>query len=121
VIFGRVLGTLAVSRAFGDFDFKFPQNKAEGDFVTAQPFVNTIPLTSDYEFMILACDGLWDKISYTTAVESVAAAKNTGKPVTEIVELLVKSSLDKGSLDNVTTIVVLRSSSIIYSSFRLDL
>jgi serine/threonine protein phosphatase PrpC len=27
VIFGRVLGSLAVSRAFGDIEFKFPYNK----------------------------------------------------------------------------------------------
>jgi serine/threonine protein phosphatase PrpC len=53
------MGSLAVSRAIGDKDFKFPYNKSEADFVSAIPYVNRIELTSQNEFMIVACDGLW--------------------------------------------------------------
>jgi serine/threonine protein phosphatase PrpC len=63
-------------------------------------------LSRDVEFMIVACDGLWDKVSYSEAVDLVAAGKNSGKPAKETVELLVKHSLDRGTMDNVTTIVV---------------
>lgn len=39
VLFGRVLGTLAVSRAFGDIEFKHPYNRAAQDYVSPVPSV----------------------------------------------------------------------------------
>ena len=59
IIFGRVLGTLAVSRSIGDIDYKYPHNKASADFVTASPFVNKVDMSPTDEFLIIACDGLW--------------------------------------------------------------
>ncbi len=40
VVFGRVMGSLAVSRAIGDRDFKFPFNKSEADFVSSEPCIS---------------------------------------------------------------------------------
>jgi serine/threonine protein phosphatase PrpC len=69
-VFGRVLGRLAITRAFGDFECKFLEVKAEDgitsikSFVIAEPEVRDItidPLTDD--FIILASDGLYDKFS----------------------------------------------------------
>ena len=62
VVFGRVLGSLAVSRALGDSEFKMPRNKAQDDFVSSVPFLKSYPLGPDVPFMIIACDGLWDKV-----------------------------------------------------------
>ena len=62
VVFGRVLGSLAVSRAFGDSEFKAPRNKAEEHFVSSDPFLQAVPIGPDVPFMIIACDGLWDKV-----------------------------------------------------------
>jgi len=106
VVFGRVLGSLAVSKALGDIDFKHPYNKAEGDFVSAIPYVNKLQLTRNHPFMVIACDGLWDKLSYEDAVEFIARAKDSGKDPTETSQLLVKHALESGSLDNITAIVV---------------
>ena len=52
MLFNRVMGRLAVSRAFGDKSLK--------PFVTAQPEVSTTQLFKEDDFIILACDGLWD-------------------------------------------------------------
>lgn len=106
VIFGRVLGSLAVSKSMGDIDFKFPYNRAEADFVSAEPFIQKMELSPANPFMIIACDGLWDKLTYEDAVEFVKQQKAQGKDPTETAQLLVKHSLDLGSLDNVTAIVV---------------
>lgn len=62
VVFGRVLGSLAVSRALGDAEFKMPRNKAQDDFVSSVPFLKAYSLGPDVPFMIIACDGLWDKV-----------------------------------------------------------
>lgn len=64
VIFGRVLGSLAVSKALGDIDFKHPYNKGSADFVSAEPYINKVEINNSNPFMIIACDGLWDKLTY---------------------------------------------------------
>ncbi|GMG35326.1 unnamed protein product [Ambrosiozyma monospora] len=54
---GRVNGNLALSRGIGDFEFKrSPQLPAEEQQVTALPDVIEHNLTSEDEFVVLACD-----------------------------------------------------------------
>jgi integrin-linked kinase-associated serine/threonine phosphatase 2C len=106
VVFGRVLGSLAVSRALGDMDFKHPYNRAEGHFVSGDPYIQKLELTPKNPFLVIACDGLWDKVTYEEAVEFISKAKAEGKDPTETSQLLAKHSLDLGSFDNVTIIVV---------------
>lgn len=68
VVDGRVNGMLALSRAIGDFDYKIltPPKDAQpywflnNHMVTAYPDVVVKPLHKDVEFIILACDGIWD-------------------------------------------------------------
>jgi len=57
----RVQGSLAVSRAIGDSHMK--------EWITAEPETRKIEITSDCEFLILASDGLWDKVSNQEAVD----------------------------------------------------
>lgn len=61
---GRVNGKLALSRAIGDFEFKEQKNvasKAPQSFaVTANPEIITRKLSPNDEFLVLACDGIWD-------------------------------------------------------------
>lgn len=65
---GRVNGMLALSRAIGDFDYKgiAPPKDAGPEWyltrhmVTSYPDVVIKPLHKDVEFIILACDGIWD-------------------------------------------------------------
>jgi len=42
VVFGRILGTLAVSRAFGDCDFKYPGNRGKAHFVSPIPYTKKV-------------------------------------------------------------------------------
>jgi len=58
---GRVNGMLALSRALGDFEYKNNSVfKVKDQVVTAFPDVKTMPITNDTEFILLACDGIWD-------------------------------------------------------------
>jgi len=106
VVFGRVMGSLAVARAIGDKDFKFPFNKADADFVSADPYVNNLELSLENEFLVVACDGLWDKLTYQNAVDFVSKCRSEGKAPQETSKLIVQDSFDRGSLDNITAIVV---------------
>jgi len=100
----RLYGTLAVSRALGDFEFKKP--KSEGNFVSVEPALNTFSLKTVDEFVILACDGLWDKVSYEDAVNIVSAKRAEGLSVTEIAQELVGEAVRRDSMDNVSAVVV---------------
>lgn len=54
-------GILALSRALGDFEYKSNTNlKAKDQAVSALPDVKVVPITADTEFVLLACDGVWD-------------------------------------------------------------
>lgn len=70
----RINGELAVSRAIGDIDYKgegmaaydwaFPpshnRDSFVADLVIAEPTVMSVDLVDEDEFLIMACDGLWD-------------------------------------------------------------
>lgn len=58
---GRVKGNLNLSRSLGDLEYK--QNKKisqEEQMITALPEVITEKMTSDCDFLVIACDGVWD-------------------------------------------------------------
>ncbi|KAL8458932.1 hypothetical protein ACS0TY_036426 [Phlomoides rotata] len=78
VQYGRVNGSLNLSRAIGDMELK--QNKslpAEQQIVTANPDITTVELSEDDEFLIIACDGIWDCMSSEQAVAFVKEQLNT--------------------------------------------
>ena len=64
VEFNRVNGNLALSRAMGDFVFKMndklPQNE---QIVTCYPDIVHEVVEEDWDFILLACDGIWDVLS----------------------------------------------------------
>lgn len=69
IVFGRVLGRLAVTRAFGDFDCKnievvIDDEKEIKNFVLIKPEirVTTIDPLKDH-FVLLASDGLFDRFT----------------------------------------------------------
>lgn len=61
---GRLYGILAVSRAFGDKDFKGNQG-----ILIAEPEIIEHHLNEDDTFLLIGCDGLWDVISNQEVVD----------------------------------------------------
>ncbi|XP_026660606.1 probable protein phosphatase 2C 11 isoform X2 [Phoenix dactylifera] len=69
---GRVNGSLNLARAIGDMEFK--QNKflpAERQIVTCNPDINIVELCEDDDFLILACDGIWECMSSQQLVDFI--------------------------------------------------
>ncbi|AQZ16031.1 PTC1 (YDL006W) [Zygosaccharomyces parabailii] len=90
----RVNGMLAVTRSFGDKFFD--------GLVVGNPFTTSVQLTNNDEFLILACDGLWDVIDDQDACELI---RDIGEP-NEAAKTLVRYALENGTTDNVTAMVV---------------
>uniref|UniRef100_A0A8C3SAU3 protein-serine/threonine phosphatase n=1 Tax=Chelydra serpentina TaxID=8475 RepID=A0A8C3SAU3_CHESE len=62
VLLQRVNGSLAVSRALGDFDYKAVAWRGQTEqLVSAEPEVDELArCPGEDEFLVLACDGVWD-------------------------------------------------------------
>ena len=106
VVFDRVQGSLAVSRALGDAAFKSPFNGSNSHFVSATPSLCSVQLEEGEHFLVIACDGLWDVFSYTEAVQFVCKARQQGLSPPQTAKTLTEAALVRGSSDNVTVIVV---------------
>lgn len=60
----RVNGNLALSRAFGDFAFKTnPDKRPEDQIISCCPDVQVRQVDNDWQFVVLACDGIWDVLT----------------------------------------------------------
>ena len=68
---GRVDGIIAISRAIGDWEYKSPNLDAAKMAVSAYPEVRCFEITRDLDFLICACDGIWDCMTSQQAVDFV--------------------------------------------------
>lgn len=73
VKFDRVNGELAMSRALGDFQYKNNKNLPQTEqLVICIPDISIHERRKEDEFLIVACDGIWDVMSNTDAVTFLA-------------------------------------------------
>ena len=94
----RVNGNIAVSRSIGDKDHK--------PYVSADPDTLEFDLEGDEEYLILACDGLWDTIQPPNVIEMVQEHLASGGARSQVAKFLVERAIAHGSTDNVTVVVV---------------
>jgi protein phosphatase 2C family protein 2/3 len=107
VSFDRVDGELAVARAVGDARFKSnTQIPLKDQAVTAFPEIRVQQWGEDVEFIIIACDGVWDVYSNEAAVQFVHARLRETRSITQIAEQFIDSALQLGSKDNITAMVI---------------
>ncbi|CAK0783808.1 hypothetical protein CVIRNUC_007008 [Coccomyxa viridis] len=116
-------GQLGVTRALGNFTpdiiaLKQPSDRLKyrtssdgqpltfGGPLIAEPEVQTYTLTSEDEFLVLACDGLWDVMSSQRCMELARSHLRDNNDPQLCAEYLVQASLDMSSVDNVTAMVI---------------
>jgi serine/threonine protein phosphatase PrpC len=105
----RVDGDLAVSRALGDFHFKVDPNLPVGaQKIVATPDV--MVYRRDYEhdeFLLLACDGVWDVVDNAECSNRVQDYLIAGElDLGNICEEIVDGCFDMRSRDNMTLMIV---------------
>ncbi|KAF8827673.1 hypothetical protein HHX47_DHR4000358 [Lentinula edodes] len=114
VEYGRVNGNLALSRAIGDFEFKKnPHLPPERQIITSDPEITVHNIDPEDEFLILACDGIWDCLSSQQAVNFVRSKVAEGKELSEIGEMMCEHCLAPDTsagagigCDNMTVLIV---------------
>ncbi len=85
---------MAVTRAIGDRRLK--------QYVSAVPEISMRQLQAEDEFLILASDGVWDVLSNQEACDLVKSCRN----VQEGAKMLTEQAYNRGSLDNITSLVI---------------
>ncbi|TMW56491.1 hypothetical protein Poli38472_006501 [Pythium oligandrum] len=110
VVNGRIFGLLGVSRSFGDNDFKTSRGdfkaRFEGDLVIATPDIVEHTISDNDDFMVLACDGLYEVMQPQQVVDFVRAKLALHGGVQHACEELVSYAISIGSTDNVSAVVV---------------
>eukprot|EP01041_Mallomonas_annulata_P002450 gene2450-4758_t len=127
VINNRVMGELAVSRAFGDAEFKkgiqtvieeeglkLPA-ASDGEarnwdqpLITAEPDIQATTITDRDQFLLLACDGLFDVFTPEDVVQFVRANIETHGDVQKCCQSLTREAIHKrNSRDNVSVILII--------------
>lgn len=90
---------LNLSRALGDFHYKANDRlPAEQQKVIAVPEICTLDLTDEDEFMVLACDGVFELNSSQNVIDIVRKELQKGSTPEKAAELL----LDKSCSENLT-------------------
>ena len=105
-----------MSRAFGDFQFKDqPTKEAKDQAVTSFPDVKTFKRDKKDEFIVLACDGIWDCVSNEECIKKVGEElkekKTADDEIHTVVEgllddILAKDTSDGVGTDNMTAILI---------------
>ncbi|KAJ7341440.1 hypothetical protein JRQ81_005535 [Phrynocephalus forsythii] len=69
---GRVNGGLNLSRAIGDHFYKRNKNlPPEEQMISALPDIKVLTINEDHDFMVIACDGIWNVMSSQEVVDFV--------------------------------------------------
>ena len=96
VMIQRVNGSLAVSRAFGDFEYKNVQGKGPCEqLVSAEPEILTEKRSGKDEFIVLASDGIWDVMSNEDIAAFVGNRMTITTDLKEICNMVVDTCLHK--------------------------
>lgn len=118
---GRVNGSLGVSRAFGDIQFKvFSETPgyvngeenlagsiwAPNQQVISKPEVKHFVVDRPFEFIILACDGLWDVFDCQEAVNFVRKRLSVTRNVDKTAQELIQKAIKRGTQDNTSVVIV---------------
>jgi serine/threonine protein phosphatase PrpC len=105
----RVDGDLAVSRGLGDFVFKSEEGLApHKQRVIAEPDFMVYPRDhEDDEFIVLACDGVWDVVTNFECSKMIQDIIEEGETDLGLIcEEVLDSCLEKNSRDNMTIVTV---------------
>lgn len=112
----RVNGNLNLSRSIGDLEYKKKSDLAPSEqMICATPDVSTFPREEGDEFLVLACDGIWDVMGNQDVVDFIRTRWQAGGSFTlsriaeELLDNCISPDLSAtGGLggDNMTVIIV---------------
>lgn len=92
----------------GDASFK--------PFICADPDITSIARDPSDEYLVLACDGLWDTLKHEDLVVEVENHIQKGNDRSGMARRLIEVAKDRGSSDNITVIVIFLQDGAVFKS-----
>lgn len=108
VMIHRVNGSLAVSRALGDFEYKSVEGRGPTEqLVSPAPeiYVETRKPEED-QFLVLACDGIWDVMTNEDLCQFIRHQLTITDDLAKVCSAVVDNCLFKGSRDNMSIVLI---------------
>merc|ERR1712042_142129 len=108
VMIQRVNGSLAVSRALGDFEYKNVDGKGPTEqLVSPEPEFYIKEREPDLDqFLVLACDGVWDVMTNDDICNFISHRMKVHDNLETICNEVIDTCLYKGSRDNMSIIII---------------
>lgn len=108
VMIQRVNGSLAVSRALGDFEYKkVPGLHPTEQLVSPEPDVYVIKRNPEEDqFLVVACDGIYDVIKNEELCVLLRSRLQATEDLRDATNQVLDYCLNRGSRDNMTMIAV---------------
>ncbi|CAF3729160.1 unnamed protein product [Rotaria socialis] len=111
VLIQRVNGSLAVSRALGDFEYKNNSNRRpDQQLVSPEPEITFYARQAKQDeqtaFIVLACDGIWDVMTNEELGTYILGRMRVTDDLCEIANSILDMCLYKGSKDNMSLIII---------------
>ncbi|KAJ5327523.1 Protein phosphatase 2C [Penicillium brevicompactum] len=111
------LGSLNMSRAVGDLQYKNPvntlaeqsvQSESRGNFLSNDPYTSRRTLHTDRRYLLLVVsDGVTDRVDDANLVKHVMKLSMRGKPASEIAQEIATNSASRPQSDNASCIVAM--------------
>ncbi|CAM8929880.1 unnamed protein product [Rhodiola kirilowii] len=101
---GYLNGVISVTRSLGDWDMKLPYGAYSA--LIAEPDFQQVTLNEEDEFLIIACDGVWDVMSSQQAVSLVRRGLRSHSNPQQCAKDVVTEALRLNTCDNLTVIVI---------------
>lgn len=116
----RVDGSLAVSRAFGDQEYKRGGMDPLNRKVIAFPTVTHAELTcASKDFAVLCCDGVFESnFSNEEVIRFIEEKLQESNNLPEIAGLVCKEAITRGSRDNISCVIVQFVNGLDYATSR---
>ncbi|RLU14969.1 hypothetical protein DMN91_012856 [Ooceraea biroi] len=108
VMIQRVNGSLAVSRALGDYEYKNLKDRGPCEqLVSPEPEIFVRDRDDEHdEFLVLACDGIWDVMNNEELCDFIHSRLLLTDDLEAVTNLVVDTCLYKGSRDNMSIVLV---------------
>ncbi|XP_072755758.1 protein phosphatase 1B isoform X2 [Anoplolepis gracilipes] len=108
VMIQRVNGSLAVSRALGDYEYKNLKDRGPCEqLVSPEPEIFVRDRDDEHdEFLVLACDGIWDVMNNEDLCNFIHSRLLLTDDLEAVTNLVVDTCLYKGSRDNMSIVLV---------------
>ncbi|CAG9330734.1 unnamed protein product [Blepharisma stoltei] len=105
-------GRLSVSRTIGDIEAKMPSYNGNPNVLISTPEIKAFRIHQDFDFIILATDGIFDKMTNKEVIKSAwsciydSKTRNAHQLCGIAVENVMSTALNKKTTDNVTVVMV---------------